>query len=45
MAQAEFDPDLVTVRMDQIGGAKFAEPPLPSSRSGRPPRLPSAWYL
>ena len=29
MAQAEFDPDLVTVRMDQIGGTKFTEPPLP----------------
>jgi hypothetical protein len=29
MAQAEFDPDLVTVRMDQIGGAKVTEPPLP----------------
>jgi len=26
--QTEFDPDLVVVRMDQIGGAKFAEPPL-----------------
>jgi hypothetical protein len=29
MAQALFDPDLVTVRMDPIGGAKFTEPPLP----------------
>jgi hypothetical protein len=28
MAQARFDPDLVTVRMDQIGGAKFTKPPL-----------------
>jgi hypothetical protein len=28
--QTEFDPDLVVVRMDQIGGAKFTEPPLPS---------------
>jgi Uma2 family endonuclease len=27
-AQTEFDPDLVVVRMDQIGGAKFTEPPL-----------------
>ncbi len=26
--QIEFDPDLVVVRMDQIGGAKFSEPPL-----------------
>ncbi len=26
--QTEFDPDLVVVRMDQIGGAKFSEPPL-----------------
>jgi len=26
--QAEFDPDLVVVRIDQIGGAKFTEPPL-----------------
>jgi Uma2 family endonuclease len=26
--QTEFDPDLVVVRMDQIGGAKFIEPPL-----------------
>jgi Uma2 family endonuclease len=26
--QTEFDPDLVAVRMDQIGGAKFTEPPL-----------------
>jgi Uma2 family endonuclease len=26
--QSEFDPDLVVVRMDQIGGAKFTEPPL-----------------
>ena len=26
--QTEFDPDLVVVRMDQIGGAKFTEPPL-----------------
>jgi hypothetical protein len=26
---APFDPDLVTVRMDQIGGAKFTEPLLP----------------
>jgi len=26
--QIEFDPDLVVVRMDQIGGAKFTEPPL-----------------
>ena len=34
MAQAEFDPDLVTVRMDQIGGAKFTEPPLPAQGSG-----------
>jgi Uma2 family endonuclease len=25
---AEFDPDLVVVRMDQIGGPKFTEPPL-----------------
>jgi Uma2 family endonuclease len=25
--QTEFDPDLVVVRMDQIGGAKFTEPP------------------
>ena len=29
MVQAEFDPDLVTVRKDQIGGAKVTEPPLP----------------
>jgi Putative restriction endonuclease len=27
-AQTEFDPDLAAVRMDQIGGAKFTEPPL-----------------
>jgi len=26
--QTELDPDLVVVRMDQIGGAKFTEPPL-----------------
>ena len=26
--QTEFDPDLVVVRIDQIGGAKFTEPPL-----------------
>jgi Uma2 family endonuclease len=26
--QTEFDPDLVVVRMDQIGGAKFTEPPV-----------------
>ena len=26
--QTEFDPDLVVVRMGQIGGAKFTEPPL-----------------
>jgi Uma2 family endonuclease len=26
--QTEFDPDLVVIRMDQIGGAKFTEPPL-----------------
>jgi Uma2 family endonuclease len=26
--QTEFDPDLVVVRMDQIGGAKFTAPPL-----------------
>jgi Uma2 family endonuclease len=26
--QVEFDPDLVVVRMDQIGGAKFTVPPL-----------------
>jgi Uma2 family endonuclease len=26
--QTEFDPDLVVVRMNQIGGAKFTEPPL-----------------
>lgn len=26
--QTEFDPDLVVVRMDQIGGAKFTKPPL-----------------
>jgi Uma2 family endonuclease len=26
--QTEFDPDLVVVRMEQIGGAKFTEPPL-----------------
>ena len=26
--QTEFDPDLVVVRMDQIGGAKFTEPPM-----------------
>jgi Uma2 family endonuclease len=26
--QTEYDPDLVVVRMDQIGGAKFTEPPL-----------------
>jgi Uma2 family endonuclease len=26
--QIEFDPDLVVVRMDQIGGAKLTEPPL-----------------
>ena len=25
--QTEFDPDLVVVRLDQIGGAKFTEPP------------------
>ena len=34
--QTEFDPDLVVVRMDQVGGAKFTEPPLLVSRSGRP---------
>jgi hypothetical protein len=28
-AQARFDPDVVTVRMDQIGAAKFTEPSLP----------------
>ena len=27
-SQTEFDPDLVVVRMDQVGGAKFTEPPL-----------------
>jgi Uma2 family endonuclease len=27
-SQIEFDPDLVVARMDQIGGAKFTEPPL-----------------
>ena len=26
--QTEFDPDLVVVRMDQVGGAKFTEAPL-----------------
>jgi Uma2 family endonuclease len=26
--QTEFDPDLVVVRMNEIGGAKFTEPPL-----------------
>ena len=26
--QTEFDPDLVVVRIDQVGGAKFAQPPL-----------------
>jgi Uma2 family endonuclease len=26
--QSELDPDLVVVRMDQVGGAKFTEPPL-----------------
>ena len=26
--QTEFDPDLVVVRMDQVGSAKFTEPPL-----------------
>ena len=26
--QTEFDPDLAVVRIDQIGGAKFTEPPL-----------------
>lgn len=26
--QTEFDPDIVVVHLDQIGGAKFAEPPL-----------------
>ena len=26
--QTEFDPDLVVVRMDQVGGAKFTDPPL-----------------
>ena len=26
--QTEFDPDLVVVRMDQIGAVKFTEPPL-----------------
>src|SRR5215469_5996513 len=26
--QTEFDPDMVVVRTDQIGGAKFTEPPL-----------------
>ena len=26
--QTEFDPDLVVVRLEQIGGAKFTEPPL-----------------
>ena len=26
--QTEFDPDLVVVRMDQVGGAKFTGPPL-----------------
>jgi Uma2 family endonuclease len=26
--QTEFDPDLVVVRMDQVGGAKFTQPPL-----------------
>ena len=29
----------------QIGGAKFTEPPLPSSRSDRRYVCPSAWYL
>jgi Uma2 family endonuclease len=27
-SQTELDPDLVVVRMDQIGGAKFTQPPL-----------------
>jgi Uma2 family endonuclease len=26
--QTEFDPDLVVVRLDEVGGAKFTEPPL-----------------
>jgi Uma2 family endonuclease len=26
--QTEFDPDLVVVPLDQVGGTKFAEPPL-----------------
>ena len=41
--QTEFDPDLVVVRMDQFGGAKFTEPPLlvveirsPQHRARRP---------
>ena len=45
MAQAPFDPDLVTVRMDQIGDTKFTEPLLPSVEIRSPPHLPSAWYL
>lgn len=27
-ADTEFDPDIVVVRLDQVGGAKFTEPPL-----------------
>ena len=34
--QTEFDPDLVVVCMDQIGGAKFTEPPLLVVEIGSP---------
>ena len=37
-SQTEFDPDLVVVRMDQIGGAKFTEPPPLLVVEIRPPR-------
>jgi len=33
--QSELDPDLVVVRMDQVGGAKFTEPRCSSSRYAR----------
>jgi Uma2 family endonuclease len=48
--QTEFDPDLVVVRMDQIGGAKFTEPPLlvVEIRSPRHPAygtpIEARWY-
>jgi hypothetical protein len=38
--QTEFNPDLVTVRMDQVGGTKFTEPPLLVVEI-RPPATPA----